>query len=233
MSYVEIVLTSSCEIPPMFLSAHGLWSDGMSETPLHRGTTVERSRKDAQDTESNDHSSEGSEIVHRKISLTRRIDQFLQETAATYYGDNCSQCVRIALLDHKRTLDGAGEKRLQEMATLIEGLREDINELQEAMEKIISGSKPHPGEGGAGAKPTDTVGIAPDHNPMSDEMYWVDKMITEAYPDSWSVDEFVAAGDLSKTEVQHALIDLNAREKITSSRIDGTVRYTATIDDSE
>lgn len=206
----------------------------MSETHPHRGQTTEKhSRNHAQDTGSNADDSEGSEIVRRKITLTRRMDNLIQELAATYYGNNASQLVRSSVIDHERTLDGAGEELLRKLVTLVEGLKEDVNELQEAMEEGTSGSQAYPGEEGTGAKATDSVGIASDDEPMSEEMYWVDTMITEAYPDSQSVDDLVAAGNLSETDVRHALIDLNDRGKITSSRIDGTIRYTATTDDTK
>jgi DNA-binding transcriptional ArsR family regulator len=170
--------------------------------------------------------------VRRKITLTQRMDNLIQELADTYYGNNASQLVRSSVMDHKRTLDGSGEELLRKLVTLVEGLREDINGLQEAMEESTSGSQAHSSEEDAEAKAADSV-MASDHEPMSDEMYWVDTMITEAYPDSQSVDDLVTAGNLSETDVRHALIDLNDHGKITSSRIDGTIRYTATTDNSE
>lgn len=178
------------------------------------------------------HKSGDSQIVRRKYTMPKWIANLIDYLADAHYSDNSSQCVRAAIMDHQGTLRGDGEERLRGIGVDLKHLRKDVDEFEEILEEIVSALNAHT-RGGVRAETVAGTGDGtPAHSQMSAEMDAVHEKIADAHPDGLSADEIHASlEEFSKADVQHALIDLQEREKVaTASDLDGTTRYVLTSD---
>lgn len=183
-----------------------------------------------------DHGAEDdeSEIVRRKFSMPKQKADRIQVLANEHYAKNQSQLVRSAIEDHAYTLEGRGRTLLQEAIDEVKRVGEIVNELQEVLNESDSGSEQPSTPEMAGAAPKNTVkGKANGHDVIQGDMWPVYRKLADAYPAALPVDEIVSSGDLSETDVRHALIDLRDHGKIASSSVEGTTQYEITTDESE
>ncbi|POG53807.1 hypothetical protein [Haloferax marisrubri] len=74
------------------------------------------------------------EIVRRKFTLTKSLDEQLVSAAAESYGGNVSLFLRQAISDHQKTLDGDGRLALQR-------LEREVGEVREQAIRISAESK--------------------------------------------------------------------------------------------
>ena len=175
-----------------------------------------------------------SVIVRRKFSMPKRKANRIQVLADEHYADNQSQLVRSAVEDHAYTLEGRGRTLLQEAIDEIKRIGEIVDELQEALNKSDSGSEQPSTAEMAVATSEDAVGgETSGHDAIQGDMWPVYRRLADAYPAALPVDELVSSGDLSETDVRHALIDLQDRGKIVSSSVEGITQYEITADKSE
>ena len=107
----------------------------MSETHPHGDRTTEKRNDNHGQATGATEDSEGSEIVRRKISLTRRMAHFIQNPPANYHDDNSSRLVRSSAMDRDYTLDGADVDRFRKMLTSADGLRADISDPHKVSEE--------------------------------------------------------------------------------------------------
>jgi DNA-binding PadR family transcriptional regulator len=175
---------------------------------------------------SGDSSGADPEIIRRKFTLTERQDERLRKLAAAHYGGNSSQCVRSAIEDHARTLDGAGE-------TLLQQLVDDVERMQETLDRV----EEHLGEGESESSPSAAGGATTEAQaPVSDEllegseavteeMWTVYQTLADVYPDGLTINGLVDSSRLSEPAIRHALIDLEQHQYVTSDTVDGTKQY--------
>jgi hypothetical protein len=174
------------------------------------------------------------EIVRRKFSMPKPKADRIQVLATEHYADNQSQLVRSAVEDHAYTLEGRGRTLFQETLDEIERIGEVVDKLQEARNESDSSSEQPSSTKTAGTVAEDTVeGRVSGHDAIQGDMWPVYRRLADAYPAALPVDELVLSGDLSETDVRHALIDLQDRGKIVSSSVEGTTQYEITADESE
>lgn len=174
------------------------------------------------------------EIVRRKFSMPKRKADRIQVLANEHYAKNQSQLVRSAIEDHAYTLEGRGRTLLQEALDEVKHVRDAVNELQEAWNENDSASEQPSTSETAEAAPGDTVeDRVSGHDAIQGDMWPVYRRLADAYPAALPIDELVSSGDLSETDIRHALIDLQDRGKITSSSVEGTPQYEITVDESE
>lgn len=183
------------------------------------------------DSTADDHVPSEPEIVRRKITLPKKKADRLQALANEHYAGNRSQLVRSAIEDHAHTLRGRGRTLRQEILDEIKRVGENVDKLLEALNESDSASEQPTAAEIAGAASGAAEGGASDHNVIEGDMWPVYRCLADAYPGALRVDELVSSGDLSETDVRHALIDLRAREKIVSSSVEGTIQYSIVTDE--
>jgi DNA-binding transcriptional ArsR family regulator len=69
-------------------------------------------------------------VVRRKFSLTKEIDEQLQELASQHYQGNVSLCIRAAFKEHQRTVHGEGRLALKRLEQEVSRLSEQISNLE-------------------------------------------------------------------------------------------------------
>lgn len=174
------------------------------------------------------------EIVRLKFTLPKRKSDRFQELANKHYAGNTSEFLRSAGEDHARTLKGGGRTLLRETLDEVKHNGEAVDELQEALNESDSGpEQPSAAEIDRSASEDTVVGEVSGHDAIQGDMWPVYRRLADAYPAALPVDELVASGDLSETDVRHALIDLQDRGKIVSSSVEGITQYEITADKSE
>lgn len=174
---------------------------------------------------------EPPEYVVRKFTLPPNQDARLESLAGSHYGGNCSQCLRTALKDHARTLNNEDGASLQEVMKEVSQIKSSVEQLQEEFEEIDVKDGEYSETEQTGR---DVINDKlHDDVLLDDDMYQIYRKLVDTYPEEQLLDEIVESTPLSEIKVRHALLDLSDRGKITSSTIDGTVRYTVSTDDSE
>lgn len=166
------------------------------------------------------------EIIRRKFSLTKRHDDIIDELADKHYGGNRSQCVRSALEDHARTLDGVGEPLLRQIADDVSEVKERFSSLQENLE---DSDKYHPTEVDSG---TDENVVLTSEEEFSDEMWVVYRRLSNKFPGDLSEEEIVTEIELPAVDIRHALIDLVDAGFAQKEMKGGTAYYQMTTDES-
>jgi hypothetical protein len=73
---------------------------------------------------------EGPEsITRRKFTLSERLDREIEQLASRHYQGNVSLCLRAAIKEHQRTLDGEGRLALKRLEREVNHLSEAVAEL--------------------------------------------------------------------------------------------------------
>ena len=76
-----------------------------------------------------------SEIVRPSISLQERDVDLLDEMAAKQYAGNWSACLRAAIKDHARSLEGENEFEVQKLVAVVRDLEEKVEQIQNSIEE--------------------------------------------------------------------------------------------------
>jgi predicted Rossmann fold nucleotide-binding protein DprA/Smf involved in DNA uptake len=139
--------------------------------------------------------------------------------------------VRSAIEDHRCSLEGEDDPLLRQIADEINQTQETVDQLHEVLLNTDSEQMTGPTEE-VGSKATMSSHKSLN-DAMSEEMWLVSRRLLATHPTAQSVDELAESRELSATEVRHALIDLEDRGEVRSSRIDGVTQYTAVTDTVE
>lgn len=185
------------------------------------------------DKATNDPCTNKSKIVRRKFTLSKQKADQLQELADDHYDGNRSMFLRSAAEDHAYTLERGGRTLLQEILDEIKDAHETIDELQETWDESDSGFEQPSAAEVTGAPSENSIeNSMNNHDPIRGDMWPVYRTLADAHPDVLSVSEVVSSVNLATTDVRHALIDLQAREKIVSDSSE-TIHYEITIGESK
>jgi len=92
--------------------------------------------------ESEDAGRDDEPVFERKrITLTERHADMLETYANKHYGGNQSQCIRSAISDHARSLDGQNELNVEKVSQGIDELKAEFESLQSSLEEPADGEE--------------------------------------------------------------------------------------------
>lgn len=171
---------------------------------------------------SKDNKSEAPYIKRRKITLTQQHDELLRELANEHYGGNCSQCIRSALKDHERTIDGVSEMLLHRIADNIEQLDTSVKQLHRDHSGNSSRTA-HKMNRSEDRRPT--ISETSDQNELENQRaHTVYDQLAASQSGPLSIEQLVSNG-LPERAVRHALVDLEIKGYVESDTIEGTRVY--------
>lgn len=78
-----------------------------------------------------------SKIVRRNFSLLERNVELLDEMAAKEYAGNKSACLRAAIEDHARSLEGETELEVKKLAASFRELEKTVEQIQATLEEDL------------------------------------------------------------------------------------------------
>jgi hypothetical protein len=79
-----------------------------------------------------------NEIIRRKFTLAKQLDEDLERMAKTHYQGNVSLCLRQAITDHQETLNGTGRLTMKRLARDIVELKDQSEKLTQTVERLTN-----------------------------------------------------------------------------------------------
>lgn len=139
----------------------------------------------------------GPEIVRRKFTLSREHDELLQDLAETNYQGNCSQCIRAAIKDHERSLDGSDEFEFRQLRSAVEQLESRVDDLTEEIQ-----SRLHQQSAPQHAPSENTANNSEDNTSVQRR---VQRCLLQSGEDALSLEELVGRVEAEPTSIQTAV----------------------------
>ncbi|RQG92831.1 hypothetical protein EA462_00975 [Natrarchaeobius halalkaliphilus] len=75
-------------------------------------------------------------FVRRKFTITKVLDQMLQEMATRHYQGNVSLCLRAAIESHRENLEGEGEFAAHQIKRQLDGLEQRVQKIQMNVDEL-------------------------------------------------------------------------------------------------
>jgi len=154
-----------------------------------------------------------SDVVRPSVSMKKRHLGLLEEMANEAYSGNRSACLRAAIEDHARTLEGKDELAVKKLESIVQNLANQITEVKQSLEQDSSEDQ----------SPDDIEGTSQQRSTKSGNPHQIYEIISTY--ESVSLEDITSQTDAPLVDVADTLQALCERGLIIKSSGTGDVEY--------